>query len=549
MVEASTADVDLVAAAQRGDVEAYAELVRRYQALAVGLAAVVTRDPANAEDVAQEGFLKAYYALDRFRPGASFRAWLTRIVVNEARNALAASRRRAQLHTRVADDGTRLTVGASAELSAVANEQHGTLLAILDAQREDDRAVLLYRYVLDLSEAEMAEALGCSPGTVKSRLSRALARLRADLDKVAPLLAVVPNLGTLVGESLSGAAGPLPASPARDLAAGIAQRIAAGGGSSGGSGGSHGSSGPTLQQVAAAAGGGLAAVALVVTGFLLSTSEKRGPSVVSTPSAQLASAAVPSAVATPNTVATVAAPPKVVVVYGSDLTDAQRQELGDAFKTNGSAITESVSRDELQSALRSVGLTVDGSERAISSAAVTCLDPGGGLSARTENVTQMPAAAYANALVTAGITDAAVIVAAPPSTPMTGETAFVGVLKAYPLCHPGQPLQAERRRVAYAQLHVTSDLALAIGAWDKAAAIMLRSSQVAFASTRADETALGAAVDDAASAEGVPLDPALRSELVAVLNDLAGLDHGTYAHGFTIEQVGDSEVRVVPAQQ
>ena len=132
---------------------------------------------------------------------------------------------------------------------------------------------------------------------------------------------------------------------------------------------------------------------------------------------------------------------------------------------------------------------------------------------------------------------------------MTGETAFVGVLKAYPLCHPGQPLQPERRRVAYAQLHVTSNLALAIGAWDKAAAIMLRSTQVAFTSTRADEATLGAAVDAAAAAEGVPLDPSLQSQIVAVLNDLVGLDHGTYAQGFTIEQVGDSEVRVVPVQQ
>jgi RNA polymerase sigma factor (sigma-70 family) len=174
MAEASISDADLVASAQGGDVDAYAELVRRYQALAVGLAGVVTRDPANAEDVAQEEFLKAYLALDLFRPGDSFRAWLTRIVANEARNALAASRRRGELHARFSADSASLTVAASAEVAAVANEQHVALLRILDTQREDDRAVLLYRYVFDLSEAEMAEVMACSPGTVKSRLSRAL---------------------------------------------------------------------------------------------------------------------------------------------------------------------------------------------------------------------------------------------------------------------------------------------------------------------------------------------------------------------------------------
>ena len=200
--EPSTADGDLVARAQAGDVEAYAALVQRYQALAIGLAAVVMRAPANAEDVAQEAFLKAYRALDRFKPGASFRAWLVRIVVNEARNARAATERQAVLHARFEGVISRVTVAASAEDIAIANEQRVALLKVLDGQSEDDRAVLMYRYFLDLSEAEMAEALACSPGTVKSRLSRALARLREDLRKAAPLLALSPNLGTLVGLSL-----------------------------------------------------------------------------------------------------------------------------------------------------------------------------------------------------------------------------------------------------------------------------------------------------------------------------------------------------------
>ena len=79
-----------------GDVGAYAHLVERYQASAVRLASLVTRDAAEAEDVAQEAFIKAFYALDRFRPGASFRPWLLRIVANEARNSRTATRRAAR---------------------------------------------------------------------------------------------------------------------------------------------------------------------------------------------------------------------------------------------------------------------------------------------------------------------------------------------------------------------------------------------------------------------------------------------------------------------
>ena len=79
-------DTRLCEQARSGDVDAYEELVRRYQRLAYRTAFVVTRSSADAEDAAQEAFVKAYYALDRFRPGAPFKPWLMRIVVNAARN-------------------------------------------------------------------------------------------------------------------------------------------------------------------------------------------------------------------------------------------------------------------------------------------------------------------------------------------------------------------------------------------------------------------------------------------------------------------------------
>jgi RNA polymerase sigma factor (sigma-70 family) len=537
MSEAWIADEDLVGRARDGDVEAYAILIQRYQPLVVGLAALVMRNSADADDVAQEAFLKAYYALDRFRPGASFKAWLVRIVVNEARNTGAAAKRRVELHGRFREVASRTPASVSAEETALANEQRSALLAALDRLRDDDRAVLVFRYVFDLSEAEMAEALGCSPGTVKSRLSRALARLRGDLKRVAPLLAISPNLGTLAGQSLSGTAAS-PGIPAHAFAAAILQRVTS---HLAPPAGSTGNGRPTVQQVVGAVAGGVVVVALAATGFLLSTSDRPAPpatpGAATSASPQVAAAAAPAS--TPSF--------PVFVLYGGDLTDAQRQELNGTFATDAQTTTGSVTRDELVATLQAAGLPTDGSERAISSVVVACLHQGDGLRVRTLNITELPAAAYANALVSAGIADASVTVAAPPSTPMSGETALVGVLKAYPRCHSGQASPPERLRLASDQLRATADMAQASGAWDRAASVMLRAAQAAIASPSPDEAALGAALDEAAAAQGVSLDAERRAETVSVLSRLSALDHGAYASGYVVEHSAADEVRVMPS--
>jgi RNA polymerase sigma-70 factor (ECF subfamily) len=175
-------ETELVARAQRGDADAYAMLVRRHQELAQRVAYLITQEAAEAEDAAQEAFIRAYYALHRFRPGASFRAWLLRIVVNQARNRLKATRRRADLMSRAAGQHLLGQVSLTPEAAALANEQRRALFNALSALREDDRLVLAYRFFFDLPEAEIAEALGCARGTVKSRLSRALVRLRRVLE-------------------------------------------------------------------------------------------------------------------------------------------------------------------------------------------------------------------------------------------------------------------------------------------------------------------------------------------------------------------------------
>ena len=174
-------DTDLVERSRNGDVNAYETLVQHYQELAFRVAYQVTGDAADAEDAAQEAFVNAYYALGRFRAGAPFRPWLLRIVANEARNRRMAAHRRTALAQRALVAQTSGEAAPSPEAAAEADEFRATLVASLRRLRDDDRLILAYRLFFDLSEAEMAEALKCPKGTVKSRLSRALGRLRAVL--------------------------------------------------------------------------------------------------------------------------------------------------------------------------------------------------------------------------------------------------------------------------------------------------------------------------------------------------------------------------------
>jgi RNA polymerase sigma-70 factor (ECF subfamily) len=160
---------------------AYEELVRRYQDVAVRTARLIA--PAvDADDAAQEAFVKAWIALPRFRPGAPFRPWLLRIVANEARNRRRSAGRREGLAIRAMADRPSDDAAPSPEAAALALERRTTLLAALNRLRHEDREVIGARYLLDLSEAETADVLGIPRGTVKSRLSRALTRLRSSLD-------------------------------------------------------------------------------------------------------------------------------------------------------------------------------------------------------------------------------------------------------------------------------------------------------------------------------------------------------------------------------
>ncbi len=182
MVGRPLTEHELVERARGGDPGAYATLVRDHEEIAFRTAYVICGNAADAEEAAQDGFVKAYRALRRFRAGEPLRPWLLAIVANEARNRRRSAGRRAALALRAAgEERPEGEPARSPEAALLAGERRAALLAGLSRLNERDRLVIACRYLVELSEAETAAALGVRPGTVKSRLSRALERLRAEL--------------------------------------------------------------------------------------------------------------------------------------------------------------------------------------------------------------------------------------------------------------------------------------------------------------------------------------------------------------------------------
>jgi RNA polymerase sigma-70 factor (ECF subfamily) len=158
-------------------VDAYAALVRASEPAARRLSMLLCG--ADGDDAVQDAIVKGWYALDRYREEAPFRSWLLRIVANEARNRRRSAGRRAARELRSAE----LRHEPSAESAAMTGERRAALLAAVDALPSKLRDAIVCRHLLELSESETADVLGLPAGTVKSRLSRGLDRLRAALDE------------------------------------------------------------------------------------------------------------------------------------------------------------------------------------------------------------------------------------------------------------------------------------------------------------------------------------------------------------------------------
>jgi RNA polymerase sigma factor (sigma-70 family) len=170
-------DSTLVERAKEGDERAFDELVRAHQATAFRTAYLFTGTAADAEEAVQTAFIKAWRALGRFRRGAPFKPWLLRIVANEARNLRRSASRYGQLALRVSEE-LESRVEPAAEQQAIDRDSLEKLLLAVNRLDQRDRDVLTCRFFLDLSERETAEVLEVRQGTVKSRTSRALERLR-----------------------------------------------------------------------------------------------------------------------------------------------------------------------------------------------------------------------------------------------------------------------------------------------------------------------------------------------------------------------------------
>lgn len=164
---------ELALRAQRGDARAYEELVRPHQEIAFRVAYVITRNAADAEDATQDGLVKAWRALGRFRAGEPMRPWLLQIVANEARNRRRSAGRRERLALLV-----QASSGEAAPSPGDDSVDREQLVDALEQLSDEHRNVLACRYLLDLSEEETAAALDIAHGTVKSRTARALDKLK-----------------------------------------------------------------------------------------------------------------------------------------------------------------------------------------------------------------------------------------------------------------------------------------------------------------------------------------------------------------------------------
>ncbi|WER46947.1 RNA polymerase sigma factor RpoE [Cupriavidus sp. WKF15] len=186
------ADQLLVERVQQGDKRAFELLVAKYHRKIIRLISRLVRDPAEVEDVAQDAFIKAYRALPQFRGESAFYTWLYRIAVNTAKNYLAIQGRRPEassdIDTEEAEtfaDGEQLRDINTPESMLHTRQVAETVNRAMEALPEELRTAITLREIEGLSYEEIAEAMGCPIGTVRSRIFRAR---EAIAEKLRPLL-------------------------------------------------------------------------------------------------------------------------------------------------------------------------------------------------------------------------------------------------------------------------------------------------------------------------------------------------------------------------
>ncbi|HQR02630.1 MAG: RNA polymerase sigma factor RpoE [Proteobacteria bacterium] len=191
------ADQLLVERVQAGDKQAYGLLVNKYQRKLLRLVSRLVRDSAEAEDVVQDAFIKAYRALPGFRGESAFYTWLYRIGVNTAKNWLVASGRRAPTSTALDnedaenyEDGDRLRDMDTPERVLMSKQLAQTVNAAMERLPEELRTAITLREIDGMAYEEIAEVMACPIGTVRSRIFRAREAIARDLR---PLLDTAPD--------------------------------------------------------------------------------------------------------------------------------------------------------------------------------------------------------------------------------------------------------------------------------------------------------------------------------------------------------------------
>jgi RNA polymerase sigma-70 factor (ECF subfamily) len=170
--------------ARQGDEAAWETLVRDHQEAVFRLAFLLNGNADDAQDVAQETFIRAFRALDHFDPDRSLKPWLLQIATNLSRNRRRSWRRYLQAVQRIG----RLAPSSAEPDHNIQRWEAQTLWQAIRRLRPMDQEIIYLRYFLELSEEETSATLHIAPGTVKSRLHRALNRLRIVVEQEYPAL-------------------------------------------------------------------------------------------------------------------------------------------------------------------------------------------------------------------------------------------------------------------------------------------------------------------------------------------------------------------------
>ncbi len=240
--------------------------------------------------------------------------------------------------------------------------------------------------------------------------------------------------------------------------------------------------------------------------------------------------------------------PKTIVL-GTDLSEPQRAALLQRFGAiEGTDKILTISGPETSDAMQSV-IPVAPGYLAVSSTALTCASPGSGLRVATENIQKVTAGMYAGALLTAGIGDAELIVAAPADAPAEGMTALAGLFKSFQegACGRGE-VDPARRNLAYSWLATTAGLGDALEDQNAATRLVLSAHQALITGGKGNPAAVEPALDGAIATTGIALPPEQRPALLDLLLRIALAQPawGDFALGWNLDEANPADVRLVP---